>query len=39
MDLRVMEASDLDGAVQVWRATNIARGKRPCPERVVRVVE
>jgi len=39
MDLRVMEASDLDGAVRVWQAANIARGKRPSPERVARVVE
>jgi len=34
-----MEVSDLDGAVRVWRAANIARGKHPNPERVVRVVE
>jgi ribosomal protein S18 acetylase RimI-like enzyme len=34
-----MEASDLDGAVRVWQAANIARGKRPSPERVARVVE
>lgn len=34
-----MEISDLDGAVRVWRAANIARGKRPGPERVARVVE
>jgi len=39
MDLRIMEASDLNGAVRVWRAANIARGKRPSPERVARVVE
>jgi ribosomal protein S18 acetylase RimI-like enzyme len=39
MDLRVMAASDLDGAVRVWQAANIARGKRPGPERVARVVE
>jgi ribosomal protein S18 acetylase RimI-like enzyme len=39
MDLRGMEASDLDGAVRVWQAANIARGKHPCPERVVRIVE
>jgi hypothetical protein len=39
VDLRVMEASDLDGAVRVWQAANIARGKRPSPERVARVVE
>jgi ribosomal protein S18 acetylase RimI-like enzyme len=39
MDLRVMEASDLDGAVRVWQAANIARGKRPGPERVARVFE
>lgn len=39
MDLRVMRASDLDGAVRVWQAANIARGKRPSPERVARVVE
>lgn len=39
MDLRVMEASDLDGAVRVWQAANIARGKRPRPDRVTRVVE
>lgn len=39
MDLRVMAASDLDGAVRVWQAANIARGKRPSPERVARVVE
>lgn len=34
-----MEASDLDGAVRVWQAANIARGKHPSPERVARVVE
>lgn len=34
-----MEASDLDGAVRVWQAANVARGKRPSPERVARVVE
>jgi len=34
-----MEVYDLDGAVQVWQAANIARGKRPSPERVARVVE
>jgi ribosomal protein S18 acetylase RimI-like enzyme len=39
MDLRVMEASDLDGALRVWQAANIARGKRPSPERVTRVIE
>ena len=39
MDLRVMEASDLHGAVRVWQAANIARGKPPSPERVARVVE
>jgi ribosomal protein S18 acetylase RimI-like enzyme len=39
MDLRVMEASDLDGAVQVWKAANIARGKHPRPERVARVAQ
>ncbi len=39
IDLRVMEASDLDGAVRVWQAANIARGKRPSTERVTRVVE
>jgi ribosomal protein S18 acetylase RimI-like enzyme len=39
MDLRIMEASVLDGAVRVWQTANIARGKRPNPERVVRVVE
>lgn len=39
VDLRVMEASDLDGAVRVWQAANSARGKRPSPERVARVVE
>lgn len=39
MDLRVMETSDLDGALRVWQAANIARGKRPNPERVARVVE
>jgi ribosomal protein S18 acetylase RimI-like enzyme len=39
MDLRGMERSDLDGAVRVWQAANIARGKRPSPERVARVVE
>lgn len=39
MDLRVMEASDLDGAVRVWQVANIARGKPPGPERVARVVE
>jgi ribosomal protein S18 acetylase RimI-like enzyme len=39
MDLRVMAASDLDGAVRVWQAANIARGRRPGPERVARVVE
>jgi ribosomal protein S18 acetylase RimI-like enzyme len=39
MDPRVMAASDLDGVVRVWQAANIARGKRPSPERVARVVE
>lgn len=39
MDLRVMEASDLDGAVRVWQAANIARGRSPSPERVARVVQ
>jgi ribosomal protein S18 acetylase RimI-like enzyme len=39
MDLRVMETSDTDGAVRVWQATNIARGKRPSPERIARVIE
>lgn len=39
MDLRVMEAYDLDGAVRVWQAANIARGSAPSPERVARVVE
>jgi ribosomal protein S18 acetylase RimI-like enzyme len=39
MDVRAMEASDLDGAVRVWQAANIARGKPPSPERVVSVVE
>jgi ribosomal protein S18 acetylase RimI-like enzyme len=39
MDLHVMAASDLDGTVRVWQAANIARGKRPSPERVARVVE
>lgn len=34
-----METSDLDGALRVWQAANIARGKRPNPERVARVVE
>lgn len=34
-----MEASDLDGAVRVWQAANVARGKRPSPARVARVVE
>jgi len=34
-----MAASDLDGAVRVWQAANIARGRRPGPERVARVVE
>jgi ribosomal protein S18 acetylase RimI-like enzyme len=34
-----MGASDLDGAVRVWQAANIARGKRPGPERVARVAE
>ncbi len=34
-----MEASDLDGAVRVWRAANIARGKRPGLERIARVAE
>ncbi|HEX3392339.1 MAG TPA: GNAT family N-acetyltransferase [Solirubrobacteraceae bacterium] len=38
MDLRVMEASDLDGAVRVWQAANTVRGKPPSPERVARVV-
>jgi ribosomal protein S18 acetylase RimI-like enzyme len=36
-DLRVMETSDIDGAVRVWQAANVARGKRPSPERVARV--
>jgi ribosomal protein S18 acetylase RimI-like enzyme len=39
MDLRVMEASDLDGAVRVWQAANIARGKHPGPERIARVAQ
>jgi ribosomal protein S18 acetylase RimI-like enzyme len=39
MDVRIMEASDLDGAVRVWQAANIARGKRPRPERVARVAQ
>lgn len=39
MDLRVMAASDLDGAVRVWQAANIARAKRPSSKRVARVVE
>lgn len=34
-----MGASDLDGAVRVWQAANIARGKRPDPKRVARVSE
>jgi len=34
-----MEASDLDGAVRVWQAANIARGKHTPAERVARVVE
>lgn len=34
-----MDASDLDGAVRVWQAANIARGKRPGPERIARVTE
>lgn len=34
-----MEACDLDGAVRVWQAANIARGKHPSPERAVRVVK
>jgi ribosomal protein S18 acetylase RimI-like enzyme len=34
-----MEASDLDGAVRVWQAANIARGKRPGPERLARIIE
>jgi ribosomal protein S18 acetylase RimI-like enzyme len=37
--IRVMEASDLDGAVRVWQVANIARGERPSPARVARVVE
>jgi hypothetical protein len=37
--IRVMEASDLDGAVRVWQAANIARGKRPSPSAFARVVE
>jgi hypothetical protein len=37
--IRVMEASDLDGAVRVWQAANIARGKHPSPERVARVAQ
>jgi ribosomal protein S18 acetylase RimI-like enzyme len=39
MDLRVMKSSDIDGAVRVWQAANIARGKRPSPERLARVIE
>jgi ribosomal protein S18 acetylase RimI-like enzyme len=39
MDLRMLGASDLDGAVRVWQAANIARGKRPGPERVARVAQ
>jgi ribosomal protein S18 acetylase RimI-like enzyme len=38
-EIRVMGASDLDGAVRVWQAANIERGKRSSPERVARVVE
>ncbi len=34
-----MEASDLDGAVRVWQAANVARGKRPGLERIARVAE
>jgi ribosomal protein S18 acetylase RimI-like enzyme len=34
-----MGAPDLDGAVRVWQAANIARKKHPGPERVARVVE
>jgi ribosomal protein S18 acetylase RimI-like enzyme len=34
-----METSDIDGAVRVWQAANIARGKRPSPERVARVAQ
>jgi len=39
MDLRVMQASDFDGALRVWRAANFARGKCPVPERVARVAQ
>jgi len=35
----MMAPSDLDGAVRVWQAANIARGKHPSPVRVARVVE
>lgn len=37
--IRRMEASDLDGAVRVWQAANIARNKRPSPKRVARVTQ
>jgi hypothetical protein len=37
--IRVMEVSDLDEAVRVWQAANIARGKHPSPGRVAKVVE
>jgi ribosomal protein S18 acetylase RimI-like enzyme len=34
---RVADASDHDAAVEVWRVANIARGRPPGPERVLRV--
>jgi len=39
MELRVMRTADLPGAVAVWHAANIARGKPPTPQRVARIIE
>jgi GNAT superfamily N-acetyltransferase len=39
MELRFMRRGDLPGAVAVWHAANIARGKPPTPQRVARVIE
>ncbi|QQS00216.1 MAG: GNAT family N-acetyltransferase [Austwickia sp.] len=38
-DIRVMRTGDLDGAVRVWRAANLARDKPPSAERVTRIIE
>jgi ribosomal protein S18 acetylase RimI-like enzyme len=39
MELRVMRTGDLPGAVAVWHAANIARGRPPTPQRVARIIE